>query len=68
MYLINKSTSMKLLHRDDSSKAILIKNIIENNQEWWFFKEIKPICELVDVSPKYLCDMPFFQVYLNLIF
>jgi hypothetical protein len=58
VYLINKCTSIKLLHRDVSTKSILTKNINENNENWWFFKEIKQICELVNVSPKYLCDYP----------
>jgi hypothetical protein len=38
--------------------SILTKNINENNENWWFFKEIKQICELVNVSPIYLCDYP----------
>ena len=58
VYLINKCTSIKLLHRDVTTKTILTKNINDNNENWWFFKEIKQICELVNVSPKYLCDYP----------
>ena len=56
--MINKCTSIKLFHQDVMTKTILIKNINENNENWWFFKEIKQICELVNVSPKYLCDYP----------
>jgi hypothetical protein len=56
--MINKCTSIKLLHHDVTTKTTLIKNINENNENWWFFKEIKQICELVNVSPKYLCDYP----------
>ena len=58
VYLINKSTSIKLLHRDFTTKTILNNNINVNNENWWFLKEIKQICELVNVSPKYLCDYP----------
>ena len=39
-------------------RHILTKNINENNENLCFFKEIKQICELVNVSPKYLCDYP----------
>ncbi len=58
VYLINKSTSIKLLHRDFTTKTILNNNINVNNENWWFFKEIKQICELVNVRPKYLCHYP----------
>jgi hypothetical protein len=39
-------------------RHILTKNINENNENLCFFKEIKQICELVNVSLKYLCDYP----------
>jgi len=45
-YLINKCTTIKLLHRDITTKIILTKNVNERIENWWFFKEIKQICEL----------------------
>ena len=35
---------------------IFTKNINERNENWWFFKEIKQIYELVNVEPEFVCD------------
>jgi len=43
VYLIDKCTTIKLLHRDNTTKMILTKNINERNENWWFFNEIKQI-------------------------
>ena len=58
VYLINKCTTTKLLHRDNTTKTILTKNINDNNKNWLFFKEIKQICELINVNPKFVCEYP----------
>ncbi len=55
VYLIDKCTTIKLLHRDNTTKMILTKNINVRNENWWFFKEIKQIYELVNVEPEFVC-------------
>ena len=39
-YLMEKCTIIKLLHRTEISKRVLIKNIEEKHANWWFYKEI----------------------------
>ena len=34
-YLMDKCTVIKLLHRTEISKKILIKNIEQKNENWW---------------------------------
>ena len=56
VYMINKCTSIKLLHRNETSKAILLSN--KDNANWWFYKELNEICELVNVSRSFICEYP----------
>ena len=58
IYYINKCTTIKLLHRDSFTKNILVKNIRGNNVNWWLFKDIKEICELLQVDVTFVCYYP----------
>ena len=56
MFLINKCTSIKLLHRHEITKKILMTNY--DNPNWWFFREINIISDLVNGNGKYVCEYP----------
>jgi hypothetical protein len=55
---MEKCTVIKLLHRTDISKKVLIKNIEQKNTNWWFYKEIESICERLRIEPEELCFYP----------
>jgi len=57
-YLMDKCTVIKLLHRTEISKKILIKNIEQKNENWWFYKEIITICDRLRIEPEELCYYP----------
>jgi hypothetical protein len=57
-YLMEKCTTIKLLHRTPLSKKTLIKNIEEKNENWWFYKDIKTICERLGIEPEEVCYYP----------
>ena len=57
-YLMEKCTVIKLLHRTEVSKNVLIRNIQEKNNNWWFYKEIKTICERLRIEPEEVCYYP----------
>jgi hypothetical protein len=57
-YLMEKCTVIKLLHRTDISKNVLIRNIEQKNTNWWFYKEIESICERLRIEPEELCLYP----------
>ena len=57
-YLMEKCTMIKLLHRIRLSKDTLIKNIEDKNENWWFYKEIKMICERLRIEPEEVCYYP----------
>jgi len=40
------------------SKDTLIKNIKDKNENWWFYKEIKTICERLRIEPEEVCYYP----------
>ena len=55
---MEKCTTIKLLHRTEISKTVLIKNIEEKNTNWWFYKEISKIFDRLKIEPKELCYYP----------
>ena len=55
---MEKCTTIKLLHRTPLSKKTLIKNIEEKNENWWFYKDIKTICERLGIEPEEVCYYP----------
>ena len=40
------------------SKDTLIKNIKDKNENWWFYKEIKTICERLRIELEEVCYYP----------
>ena len=57
-FLMEKCTTIKLLHRHDLCKKILIKNINQNNTAWWFYKEIQTISDKLHIEPEVVCYYP----------
>ena len=57
-YLMDKCTTIKLLHRTDLTKELLMKNITDRNETWWFYGEIKEICVRLDIEPEEVCLYP----------
>jgi hypothetical protein len=57
-YLMEKCTVIKLLHRTELSKNVLIRKIKQKNNNWWFYKEIESICERLRIEPEELCLYP----------
>jgi hypothetical protein len=55
---MEKCTVIKLLHRTELSKNVLIRNIKQKNNNWWFYKEIESICERLRIEPEELCLYP----------
>ena len=47
---LNKCTLITLLHRDELSKEILVKNIHDKKEEWWLHKDIKRISEYFGID------------------
>ncbi len=58
IYLMEKCTVIKLLHRTELSKNVLIRNIEQKNNNWWFYKEIESICERLRIELEELCLYP----------
>ena len=50
--LMDKCTLIKLLHRTELKKKILVENIENRNREWWFYKSIEDICEKLGIEPE----------------
>jgi DNA-binding Xre family transcriptional regulator len=57
-FLMEKCTMIKLLHRTGISKQILTTNIAKRNEDWWFYSDIKKICERLEIEPEEVCDYP----------
>ena len=57
-YLMEKCTTIKLLHRCQICKEVLTKNIEEKNTNWWFYKEISEICDTLNIEPEEVCYYP----------
>ena len=57
-FLMEKCTTIKLLHRHDLCKKILNKNINQNNTAWWFYKEIQTISDKLHIEPEVVCYYP----------
>ena len=51
-FLMEKCRMVKLLHRTDISEQILTANIKKRNEDWWFYSDIKKICERLKSDPK----------------
>ena len=56
--LMDKCTIIKLLHRTELTKKLLVENIEKRNNEWWFFIEIKTICDKLNIEPEEVCFYP----------
>ena len=52
---LNKCTVIKLLHRDQMSKNILIENTTARREEWWLYKDIKRISEYLNIEIERVC-------------
>ena len=50
-FLMEKCTTIKLLHRHDLCKKILIT-------AWWFYKEIQTISDKLHIEPEVVCYYP----------
>ena len=57
-FLIDKCTMIKLLHRMDLTKRVLVENIESRNEGWWFYKEIQTICNKLNIEPEEVCNYP----------
>jgi hypothetical protein len=57
-FLMEKCTMVKLLHRITISKQILTTNIERRNEDWWFYSDIKKICERFEIEPEEVCHYP----------
>ena len=58
MYLIEKCTMVKLLHRTELSKNLLVQNIAEKNESWWFYKEIEAISSRLGITQEEVINYP----------
>ncbi len=55
---LNKCTVIKLLHRDNMTKSILIENVTARREEWWLYKDIKRISENLNIDIERVCYYP----------
>ena len=55
---LNKCTVIKLLHRNQLTKNILIDNITAKREEWWLYKDIKRISEQLNIDIERVCYYP----------
>ena len=46
---------IKLLHRTDLTKRMLIENIEKRNEDWRFYSEIKIICDRLGIEAEEVC-------------
>ena len=55
---LNKCTVIKLLHRDNMTKSILIENVTARREEWWLYKDIKRKSENLNIDIERVCYYP----------
>ena len=53
--LMDKCSIIKLLHRTELTKKILIENVENRNSDWWFYKDIQIICNKLNIEPDEVC-------------
>jgi hypothetical protein len=56
--LMEKCVLIKLLHRTELTKKILVENIENQNREWWMYNDIQKICDKLGIEPKEVCFYP----------
>jgi hypothetical protein len=55
---MEKCVLIKLLHRTELRKKILVENFENQNREWWMYNDIQKICDKLGIEPKEVCFYP----------